>query len=133
MSGKFKKVTRFQCVHCDKEFKTQRHDCKFDPSKKNCLTCRHCRGQENAVGHIDEGDYEPPSFICAAGQDAGVTDLDVIQSVKWNMQCEKWERLESQKEKSERSAYRDHMIRILDENLKKQNEEIKREIGINLF
>ena len=41
MSKSFKEVLRLQCNHCGKLFKTERHDCKFDPEKRNCLTCQH--------------------------------------------------------------------------------------------
>lgn len=53
-----KEVVRYECEHCNKDFKTpDRHVCKFDPKFKNCHSCKHCRGfkDEDREGGIDVG------------------------------------------------------------------------------
>ena len=113
MSRKFKKVERYECSYCGHLFKTERHDCKFDPEKKNCLTCVHCQGQERSHGSEEDGGYGPPMFKCEAGLDGGTTSIDVIQNQNWNMQCEKWRMLERVYTNA-RTAYGKHLLEVLD-------------------
>ena len=95
-----KKVTRYQCQFCKKDFKTpDRHYCKKNPELKNCFTCRHLKGWEESehYQHIDTGlgIYSPrdPNYPdCAAGEnDYEEWNIETIKSVNYNMQCEKWE------------------------------------------
>lgn len=53
--NEMKKVIRYECPWCGKLFKTpNRHQCKFDPANRNCLSCRHC----GAFGRSIEEDWE---------------------------------------------------------------------------
>lgn len=62
MGKAFKRVIRYRCQWCGKEFKTDHlHDCKFDPDKRNCLSCIHqigsfCR-DEPGDGYEERGHY----------------------------------------------------------------------------
>ena len=51
-----KEVVRYQCEFCGKDFRTpNKHQCKYDPSLKNCYTCKHCEGwvKEDLIGGVD--------------------------------------------------------------------------------
>ena len=37
----FTKFEGYKCEYCLQVFSTKRHICKFDPSLKNCFTCKH--------------------------------------------------------------------------------------------
>jgi len=53
-----KEVVRYQCEFCGKDFRTpNKHQCKYDPSLKNCYTCKHCEGwaKEDLIGGVDVG------------------------------------------------------------------------------
>lgn len=53
-----KKLTVWECEHCKKLFKTpNRHDCKKDPAKKNCFSCKWLNGWNDpeTIDYIDVG------------------------------------------------------------------------------
>ena len=83
MSKSFKEVLRLQCNHCGKLFKTERHDCKFDPEKRNCLTCQHNLGQLSEDGVA--------FFECAKGHTEDWVEIITIQSLNWKMDCKDWQ------------------------------------------
>lgn len=84
---KMTKVTRFKCEWCGKEFHTQdRHDCKFDPDKRNCLSCKHVRGSFDV--RDSEGNYV--FFKCAKmdGEECDLTnDISVLHADHWKGDC----------------------------------------------
>lgn len=88
---KMTKVTRFKCAWCGKEFHTQdRHDCKFDPDKKNCLSCKHVRGSFEI--REPEGSYV--FFKCAKmdGEECDLTnDISVLHADHWKGDCHNYE------------------------------------------
>lgn len=97
-----KKVTRYQCQFCQKDFKTpDRHQCKKDPELKNCFTCKHLRGWLESehyevidVGFGGQKIQYPPYPDCAAGEEGpeeGGWDIEQLKSVGYNMSCSKWE------------------------------------------
>lgn len=72
-----KKVVRYQCEWCGKEFRTpDRHQCKWDPKWKNCLSCAN-RGKfvkgEAPRASLDgwEGDGISNGFECAVHGESG--------------------------------------------------------------
>ncbi len=83
-----RKVTRYQCQFCKKDFKTpDRHYCKKNPELKNCFTCKHLKGWDEDFVY---GEYtRTPWPDCAAGVDGW--DIETIKEVNYDMQCEKWE------------------------------------------
>lgn len=90
-----KKVTRYQCQFCKKDFKTpDRHQCKKDPKLKNCFTCRNLKGwlgRDYEVG--DLALQYPPYPDCAAGTEdpeEGGWDIGQMKNQGYNMQCSKW-------------------------------------------
>lgn len=93
--AKLKKVVRYQCQFCKKDFKTpDRHRCKFNPELKNCFTCKHLKGwiqsDYNEYGWgIDSGQNYPD---CTKGYDDGSWDIESIKGVNYNMQCSEWEK-----------------------------------------
>ena len=86
MSRSFKEVLRLECNHCGKLFKTRMHDCKFDPEKRNCLTCQHNLGQRREDGVA--------FFECAKGHTEDWVEIIPIQSLKWKMDCKDWQLVE---------------------------------------
>lgn len=89
-----KKVTRYQCGFCKKDFKTpDRHYCKFDPELKNCFTCKHLKGwHEGEIVNVGFGPYNGPSEPnypdCAVDCDGW--DIEAIKGCNYNMQCSGW-------------------------------------------
>ncbi len=83
-----RKVTRYQCRFCKKDFKTpDRHYCKKNPELKNCFTCKHLKGWDEDFVY---GEYtRTPWPDCAAGVDGW--DIESIKNANYNMQCEEWE------------------------------------------
>lgn len=87
-----KKVVRYQCELCKKEFRTpNRHKCKFRPELKNCFTCKNFNGWNNDSG-FDVG-IEPPYPDCEHCED---WNIETIKQAEYNMQCEHWEQRESE-------------------------------------
>lgn len=77
-----KRVIRYQCQFCKKEFKTpNKHRCKKNPELKNCFSCKKLNGWV-----YDYGDTPQPD--CLENED---WDIVAIKSVNYNMQCQHWE------------------------------------------
>lgn len=128
MSKFFVTVARQECQWCGNLYKTTRHDCKFDPEKRNCLTCKHNHGQRPGTpGNPYNGEGEPPYFECDLGRDVscGVSDLDVIQSVNWNLQCDHWEKVEADKAKNIRDAAARHLRKVGLEAWEKEHSKLR--------
>ncbi len=88
-----KKVTRYQCEFCKKDFKTpDRHYCKMNPELKNCFTCKHLKGWLESEDGVDVGVgiLPYPNYPdCAADVDGW--DIEEIKGANYNMQCSEWE------------------------------------------
>ena len=80
-----KKVLRYQCEYCKKEFHTpDRHKCKFNPVLKNCFTCAELKGWKE-----ESDEYTTSPYIdCNRGHD---WDLKDIKHWNYDMQCHDWE------------------------------------------
>lgn len=87
MGKAFKRVIRYRCQWCGKEFKTDHlHDCKFDPDKRNCLSCIHQTGSDN------ETEDDKPYFVCDTVDGASrFCDIDTIARNNWNGECPDYE------------------------------------------
>jgi len=87
-----KKIEVYECEYCKKLFRTpNRHDCKFNPAKRNCFSCGNLKGWLESVDGVDTGMgiLRDPNFPdCEAGIDGW--DIEDIKSVNYNMQCEGW-------------------------------------------
>ena len=115
MSKSFVSVTRKQCCHCGKLFLTERHDCKFDPEKRNCLTCQHNLGQRSEHGVA--------FFECAKGHTDDWVEIIPIQSSNWKMDCKDWQLVELiERAHNVREAQGNKFRRILAEEAKKHQE-----------
>lgn len=58
------KVVRYRCKWCGREFRTpNRHRCRFDPSNRNCLSCKHCGKFDSCV----EENWNVPAECVADG------------------------------------------------------------------
>lgn len=56
--SKFTPVTRFVCNFCKQDFRTDtKHNCKRDPVKRNCFSCKHNKGWLEADLEPDYSDY----------------------------------------------------------------------------
>jgi len=85
----FSNVTRYVCLYCKKDFKSNtRHDCKRDPDKKNCFTCKHNKGWKPTEVEYDYHNSEEWGVICENEYDHTAPDL-VRMSYKLN--CPEWE------------------------------------------
>lgn len=88
-----KEVTRYQCKHCKKDFRTpNKHYCKFNPELKNCFTCKHSKGWldgEETNGYY----YREPNYPDCIADGLSIRDwnIELIKELNYNMQCEKWE------------------------------------------
>jgi hypothetical protein len=89
-----RELTVYECEYCKKLFRTKnRHDCKKDPAKKNCFTCKFLKdwlvsddGTDVGIGFIRDPNYPD----CVAGYGEG-WDIEAIKSVNYNMQCSGWQ------------------------------------------
>ena len=121
MSKSFTEVKRKQCNNCGKLFVTERHDCKFDPEKRNCLTCQHNLGQRIC----DSEAY----FECAKGNDDGWTNLGDIISAHWKMNCKDWQLVELvERAHNVREAQNNKFRRITAEKLEEDKENLSKDI-----
>ena len=88
-----KKVTRYQCEFCKKDFKTpDRHYCKMNPELKNCFTCKHLKGWLESEDGVDVGVgiLPYPNYPDRAA-DVDGWDIEEIKGANYNMQCSEWE------------------------------------------
>lgn len=56
------KVVRYECSHCKKLFKIDRHFCFKNPENKACTTCKHYAGVETNMAE-DGSTYR--SWLCS--------------------------------------------------------------------
>lgn len=96
MSRKFTRVVRYRCEWCGREFRTDRlHDCKFDPDKRNCLSCRHQIGDFDVREDDGCGHFHRESFFQCDALGAGYCDF--VNSVAdlcgmdWRGRCDSYE------------------------------------------
>lgn len=92
-----KKVTRYLCEWCGKEFKTpDRHRCRWSPEAHNCLSCKH-RGKSHKEDSIGAETYsEWVAFDCPFFDDPCEAPCDFAKgavSTKGNG-CQHWELIE---------------------------------------
>lgn len=99
---KFTPVTRYVCEHCKQDFRTSnRHNCKRDPEKKNCYTCKHNNGWESVDNDDDYGEFGSSTssmlyVICAKEKD-DISALDLSQR-NYVLNCNEWEKKETENE-----------------------------------
>lgn len=99
----FTKVERYKCKWCGKEFITTKHHCKFSPKRKNCFSCKHCKGFDKGHGvfynHGSLGfeDYEERYFICDKDNDIS---LEWLWHFHWDSVCDDYETMDDYKGKS---------------------------------
>lgn len=92
--SKFTPVTRFVCNYCKKDFKTDtKHNCKRDPIKRNCFSCRHNTGWTEEEHEAHHPDYlylnEPYIFVdCSKGNE--MSALEISEKGHW-LNCPDWE------------------------------------------
>lgn len=96
--NKLKPLVVYECPHCKQLFRTpDKHDCKKDPIKKNCFTCKYSKGwNEGRIVDVGFGPYDgpyAPSYPeCVCGYDYGsCTNIEEIKSNGYNMQCKGYE------------------------------------------
>ena len=87
MAKSFKRVVRYQCQWCGNVFKTDRlHSCKFDPDKRNCLSCVHQHGRD-----VDPED-DLPYYVCdTVDNGTKFCDIGTIALNNWNGECPEYE------------------------------------------
>ena len=113
MSRSFTEVKRRQCNHCGNLYVTERHECKFDPEKRNCLTCQHNLGQRSEDGVA--------FFECAKGHTEDWVEIVPIQSMNWKMDCKDWQLVEGcERAHNVREAKNRHFRRMSEEAKKKR-------------
>lgn len=92
---KMLKVTRYKCAWCGEEFRTpDKHDCKFDPDKRNCLSCRHVCGTFLVRGDKLNGEGDTVFFQCRKhGKDECdlSNDISVLHADHWRGDCPQYE------------------------------------------
>ena len=87
-----KKVVRYQCQFCKKEFKTpNKHNCKFNPELKNCFTCKYLK--DWIYGEYVDDYYRMPNYPDCE-KECGDWDIESIKDCNYNMKCEKWAKKE---------------------------------------
>lgn len=97
MSGDMKKVTRYLCKWCGREFRTpDRHDCKWNPGKRNCLSCVHQCGTFSVEEDAGDGFQTAifPYFQCdVLGKDESdsTNNLTEIHLNEWKGCCDSYE------------------------------------------
>ncbi len=82
-----------KCEWCGKIFHTTRHECKFDPDKKNCFSCKNFLGigwdsdfgWDARTEYADCNQYGTDRFDELGLEDT--TDLEAIKKCRYNMQC----------------------------------------------
>ena len=98
MTDDFVMKIKYECKYCHKLFATTKHECKWNPCKKNRLTCKHCVGFDKGRGDIYHSstlgflDHESSYFRCDIESDCN--ELEVMHSDKWEGYCDKYEQAE---------------------------------------
>lgn len=113
MSDDFIVKTKYECKYCHKLFATTKHECKWNPSKKNCLTCKHCVGLDKGKGDIFDNDtlgfieHQSSYFMCDKGDMSDFAEMEVIYQNHWNGYCEGYEQADCD---NFRKRYADIMV-----------------------
>lgn len=95
-------IQMYRCKWCGNVYHTKRHDCKFDPDKKNCFLCRHSIGitQERELYYVGE-----PYFECEKYDELEemcldeITYVEYVKKHKYNIDCPFFEILDDYKGK----------------------------------
>lgn len=98
MAAKFEQKTMYKCKWCGKLFATAtRHSCKFDPDKRNCLSCVHCIRVEKydyddatPYGTVTSSDN---AFVCELGVGSDDDYTRIIRMARedyWKLGCQQW-------------------------------------------
>lgn len=108
MSARFRQVVRFKCMWCGKVFKTDYlHKCKFDPDKRNCLSCVHQIGSDKERGDPMYGEPDIPYFVCdKVDNGTEFCDIDTIARNNWIGKCPDYEAIHGWKGKETFKARR---------------------------
>ena len=134
----FEMVIRYRCKWCGKDtLRTPKlHSCRFDPKKRNCLSCKSCGGVElirlsdGAVISNQEAeifDYEK-RFICRKGCDGdgdeGIRTIWKLSQLKrWDAECPAYEKIPGYKGKDSyltEVVYKNHTNRTVNNPLELQ-------------
>lgn len=91
-------IIRYVCKHCKEDFKTTtRHDCKRDPEKKNCFTCKHNKGWDQTEideGYTGFGHYSRKEWSVACAMDHEDRSAPNLSSMGYKLNCPEWEQKE---------------------------------------
>ena len=96
-----KKVTRYLCEWCGKEFKTpDRHKCRWSPEAHNCLSCKH-RGKRVDDDITEYGD-KWYAFECPYFEDPCEAPCDFAKGAvsKTGNNCQHWDLMDNYKGRS---------------------------------
>ena len=90
-----KPITMYQCQHCKKLFKTSnKHDCRRDPDKTNCYTCKHWGHQFHYdKSYRDEGEMTCEQIdACEKYETSSVEEAFLIMCERnWKLNCSEYE------------------------------------------
>lgn len=100
--NQFDEVTRYVCRFCRREFKTiSRHRCKFNPSFRNCFSCKKCTGIHWITVHgerITEQEAKEMGFVgcskvfsCAIDAEQKLRSFAELSAQNWKAGCSMWE------------------------------------------
>jgi len=92
-------VTLYKCQHCKKYFKTaNRHDCRRDPDKTNCYTCKHWGYQfyfDRSFSEDAEDMTCEPDEACMRHETSYVDDAyNIMCRNGWYLDCPEYGRNE---------------------------------------
>jgi len=94
-----KEIKAYKCEFCGKVFMTpDRHDCKYNPEKRNCFTCGNNRKINGNIFNTDcfkeydsngfEYKYIYSNCIIDGYDDYG--ELNEMASMNWDLRCGEW-------------------------------------------
>lgn len=99
-NDEFEKISMYKCKWCGKIFRSTRHKCMFNPSMKNCFSCKYCKGFDSFEGQRADPEsgwsweLEPyRMFACELEKtiNTDYADFDSLHDRKWIGNCPYYE------------------------------------------
>lgn len=105
----FETVIMYRCIWCGRLFKTDHiHKCKFSPKMRNCFSCAHCKGVDQAAVLFSDNEGKDVVLVCGIGKlSECAVPVRKIAEKHWKMDCPSWQQIEDYYGKD---SYMNHIV-----------------------
>lgn len=83
-----KEITAYECEYCKQLYRTpHRHECKKNPAKKNCFSCKHSK----SYGFYYEHELKDAYCDCDINGQMEDYALSDVKLMNYKMDCDDYE------------------------------------------